>query len=104
MLYTLPIFFHSLNAKIIDVEEESKEKQLKLAEEIDYLLEKKTELLDENEMLRPYKMSYDTLKDTFDLPPEKRPKRGFRRPILATKKVLLLFRYLNSVSNLREYL
>lgn len=60
---------------------------MELVEEIDHLLVKKRELMDANADLRPYKMNYDTLKDTFDLPPEKRPKRGFRRPILATKKV-----------------
>lgn len=79
-----------LNAKIDDIEKEASARQIELVEEIDHLLVKKRELMDENADLRPYKMNYDTLKDTFDLPPEKRPKRGFRRPILATKKTQLL--------------
>ena len=37
--------------------------------------------------LKQYKVSYHTLKDTFDLPPDKRPRRGFRRPVISTKKV-----------------
>ena len=49
----------------------------------------KGELQADIEELRRYKLSYHTLKDTFDLPPDKRPRRGFRRPIISTKKVIL---------------
>lgn len=50
----------------------------------------KDELMEEIEDLRRYKISYHTLKDTFDLPADKRPRRGFRRPIISTKKVFFL--------------
>jgi len=49
--------------------------------------ESKFDLEKEIEGLRHYKISYQTLKDTFDLPPDKRPRRGFRRPVISTKKV-----------------
>nr|XP_039262951.1 uncharacterized protein LOC120338989 [Styela clava] len=80
----------ALDSKIVENEEEANNKLQELAEEMNLLLGKKQQLQDENNVLRPYKMNYDTLKDTFDLPPDKRPKRGFRRPILATKKTQLL--------------
>ena len=47
----------------------------------------KLSLEDEITNLRHYKINYQTLKDTFDLPADKRPKRGFRRPVISTKKV-----------------
>ena len=51
--------------------------------------ESKVELQHEIEGLRRYKSSYHKLKDTFDLPPDKRPRRGFRRPVISTKKVIV---------------
>jgi len=48
---------------------------------------KSGDLQAETDYLKRYKVAYDTLKDTFDLPPDKRPRRGFRRPIVSTKKV-----------------
>lgn len=70
-------------------EEQSKSDEVasSLENVVQIVEDKNSKLKMEADMLRRYKVGYDTLKDTFDLPPDKRPRRGFRRPVISTKKV-----------------
>ncbi|XP_076812117.1 uncharacterized protein LOC143459041 [Clavelina lepadiformis] len=79
-----------LEMKMVADKHASENEAKKLEENISEILARQKELQNEMEDLRRYKVSYDTLKDTFDLPPDKRPKRGFRRPVISTKKTQLL--------------
>nr|XP_002121447.1 uncharacterized protein LOC100177030 [Ciona intestinalis] len=79
-----------INSKVKDIKVHADDKTQAYEEVLKELKQIIGNLRGESGNLRKYKVAYDTLKDTFDLPADKRPRRGFRRPVVSTKKTQLL--------------